>query len=61
MTPYAVNEREPEAFIPYTSGRVVPLSQTSAGGGVTIQQLNINTDIDLGLVLREIGWRLANR
>lgn len=38
---YRINEREPEFFVPRTSGQVIPLSRMPQGGGVRVTQ-NIN-------------------
>ncbi len=67
-TPYApgglalVGERGPELVNLPQGTQVFPAQQTAGMLGnksLVIEQLNINSNVDVGLVIRQIGWQLA--
>jgi len=63
-----VGERGPEMVQLPKGSNVYSATQTAnalrnsnGGGGVTIEKLEVNNNVDVGLVVREIGWRLATQ
>jgi hypothetical protein len=50
-----------ELFVPNQSGTIVPANKAGMGAGVTIQNLHVNNNIDVGLVIRQMGWMLQTR
>lgn len=63
-----VGERGPEMVQLPRGSNVYSATQTAnalrnsgGGGGVTIEKLEVNNNVDVGLVVREIGWRLATQ
>jgi TP901 family phage tail tape measure protein len=37
------------------------LRNANGGGGVTIEKLEVNNNVDVGMVIRQIGWELATQ
>lgn len=37
------------------------LRNAGGGGGVTIEKLEVNNNVDVGMVIRQIGWELATK
>lgn len=37
------------------------LRNANGGGGVTIEKLEVNNNVDVGMVIRQIGWELATK
>lgn len=58
-----VGEHGPELVTLPQGAKVTPNAQTNQAGSksVNIAQLTVNNNVDIGLVIREIGWQLALR
>lgn len=67
--PYAVGDnpdgtfnRTTELFIPNQNGSIVPADKAGGMfGGVRIENLNVHNNVDIGVIVREIGWQLQLR